>query len=170
MACPVRYVGLPCSLSGVGYSAVPVPLGVASIVLQTGHGAFFPAIGDGQFFFAEVTDGCGNCCEVVRVVGRNGDVLSIERDAPTCDCFSANSRIRYVSCTRDAILAIAAEVDLNAQAPLHWDCATRTLSIDCCDGLTIVPGSGLLWDEATHTLTLDMAYIAANVAGESGST
>jgi len=138
-------------------------------VLQTGHGAFFPAVSAGQFFYAEITDGCHECCEVVRVVGREGDVLTIERDAPTCDCFSSNSRVRYVSCSRDAILAIAAEVDLNVEAPLNWDCATRTLSITCCDGPTIVPGSGLLWDETTNSLSLDMAYIAAYIGGDTGS-
>lgn len=168
MTCPARYVGLPCSLSGVGYSAVAAPLGAASITLQTGHGAFFPAVDAGQFFFAEVTDGCGGCCETVRVTGRTGDVLAIVRDAPTCDCLSANSRVRYVSCSRDAILAIAAEVDINAVPPLHWDCETRTLTLECCDSPAIVPGSGLLWDEATHMLTLDMAYIRAHVSGAGG--
>lgn len=163
MSCPVRYVGLPCSLSGVGYSAVAAPLGAASITLQSGHGANFPAVGAGQFFYAEVTDGCGNCCEVVKVTGKTGDVLSVTRGTPTCSCLSANSRVRYVSSTRDAILAIAAEVELNVTAPLHWDCATRTLSLECCDGPDIVPGSGLVWDAATRSLTLDMAYIKAQL-------
>lgn len=131
MACSPRYVGLPCPLSGVGYSAAAVPLGAASIQLQPGHGAFFPAILPGQFFYAEVTDGCGGCCETVRVTAKMGDVLTIVRDAPVCDCLSSNSRIRYVSDTRDAILAIAEEVPINVVAPLIWDCETRTLRIDC---------------------------------------
>lgn len=130
MACTARYVGLPCPLSGVGFSAAALPLGAATLQLQSGHGGFFPALGAGQFFFAEVTDACGECCETVRVVGRAGDLLQIVREAPGC-CFASNSRVRYVSHTRDAILAIAAEVPINVVPPLQWDCETRTLSINC---------------------------------------
>lgn len=131
MACAPSYLGLPCHLSGVGYTARSSPLGSASLQLQEGHGAQFPAVSPGEFFYAEVTDGCHTCCEVVRVVGRVGDVLEIERDAPSCDCFSANSRVSYLSTTKEAILAIAAEVPFNVVEPLVWDCETRTLSLDC---------------------------------------
>ena len=130
MACSPRYVGLPCPLSGVGYSAAAVSLGAASITLQAGHGAFFPAVSAGQFFFAEMTDACGDCCETVRVTGKTGDILQIVRDAPGC-CFASNSRVRYVSHTRDAVLAIAEEVPINVVPPLQYDCETRTLSINC---------------------------------------
>lgn len=135
MSCPPVYVGLPCHLSGVGYSAaaLPAPLGLAPIEvqLQTGHGRFFPDVSAGQFFFAEVTDKCNECCETVRVIGKTDDTLTILRDSAKCECTSSNARIRYVSDTRDAILAIASEAPLNVAEPLVWDCATRTLSIDC---------------------------------------
>ena len=125
MPCPVRYPGLPCHLSGVGYTARPALLGSASLVLQSGHGAQFPALTAGQFFFAEVVDACGDVVDV------DGDTLAIVRDSPTCDCFASNSRVRYVSDSREAILAIAAEVPFDVVEPLEWDCATRTLSINC---------------------------------------
>ena len=131
MACAPVYLGLACHLSGVGFTARQASLGSAFIYLQEGHGAQFPAVSPGEFFYAEVTDGCHSCCEVVRVVGREDDVLVIERDAPSCDCFSANSRISYLSTTKEAILAIAAEVPFEVVEPLVWDCDTRTLSLDC---------------------------------------
>lgn len=131
MACPVLYPGLPCHLSGVGYTAQSAPLGAASLTLMTGHGAQFPELSPGQWFYAEVTDACGDCCETVRVTARDSDVLTILRDAPVCDCFASASRVRYLSTTRDAILAIAAEVELNVLEPLMFDCESRTLSIDC---------------------------------------
>lgn len=131
MACPVRYPGLPCRLSGVGFTAKPASLGLASLELQVGQGSQFPALTPGQFFFAEVTDSCRECCEVVRIVARDGDVLTMVRDAPVCTCFSSNSRVRYVSDTREAILAIAAEVPFEVIEPLVWDCETRVLRIDC---------------------------------------
>lgn len=131
MACPVRYPGLPCSLSGVGYTASTVPLGAASITLQEGHGAQFPVLAAGQFFFATLTDGCKECCEKVRVVATNGDVFQIVRDSPSCDCLSANSRLRYDGTSREAVLAIAREVPFEVQEPLVWDCETMTLRIDC---------------------------------------
>ena len=131
MACPPRYAGLPCHLSGVGFTAIPAPLGSTVLYLQGGHGAFFPALAAGQFFYAEVTDDCNACCEVVRVTANTDDQLTIVRGSPTCDCIRSNSRVRYVSDTRDAILAIAADLPFEVQSPLVWDCNTRTLSIDC---------------------------------------
>lgn len=131
MACPVRYPALPCSLSGVGYTAQPVPLGAASIQLQTDHGKQFPVLTTGQFFYADIVDACGDCCETVRVVATVGDLFTVVRDNPTCDCFSSNSRLRYDATGRDAILAIASEAPFNVVEPLVWDCETRTLSIDC---------------------------------------
>lgn len=131
MACAPRYAGLPCHLSGVGFTAIPAPLGSAVLQLQAGHGAFFPALNAGQFFYAEVTSDCNDCCEVVRVTARNGDQLTVVRGSPTCECIKSNARVRYVSDTRDAILAIAADVPFEVQSPLVWDCSTRTLSIDC---------------------------------------
>lgn len=131
MACPPRYVGLPCHLSGVGFTAIPASLGSAVLQLQTGHGAFFPALTSGQFYYAEVTSDCNDCCEVVRVTARAGDQLTIVRGSPTCECIRSNSRVRYVSDTRDAILAIAADLPFEVVSPLVWDCDTRTLSIDC---------------------------------------
>lgn len=130
MACPVIYPSLPCLLSGQGYTAQPTPLGAATLQLQNGHGAQFPALMPGQWFYAEVTDSCYQCCETVRVVGRAGDTLTIERQSNTCGCIKANARVRYVSSSREAILAIASEVDLNAQAPLYFDCESRSLMLD----------------------------------------
>ena len=131
MACSPVYVGLPCHLSGVGFAAESSTLGSATLKLQTGHGLHFPEVVPGQFFYAVVTDPCSDCCETVRVIGRTGDTLTIQRDAPSCGCFKANARVRYVSNTKDAVLAIASEAPINVQPPLVWNCETRTLSIDC---------------------------------------
>lgn len=131
MACPPRYAGLPCHLSGVGFTAIPAPLGSAVLQLQAGHGAFFPSLANGQFFYAEVTSDCNDCCEVVRVTANLNDALTVVRTSPTCDCIKSNSRVRYVSDTRDAILAIAADLPFEVVSPLVWNCNTRTLSIDC---------------------------------------
>ena len=134
MACPPIYVGLPCHLSGVGFlgaAHASTPLGAASLKLQVGHGRFFPEVPAGQFFYAEITDACNECCELVKVVGKTDDTLEVIRESGRCECFSGNSRVRYVSDSREAILAIASEVPLNVTEPLRWDCETRTLSIDC---------------------------------------
>lgn len=129
--CPQHYKELPCAYTGVGYTAQTLILNQTSLYLRTGHGAHFPDLGDGDYFYAYLTDGCDECCEQVKVVAKAGDVLTIERPEMHCDCFSTNSRLSYTVCSVAAIEAIARGVGLNVVDPLVYDCETRTLSIDC---------------------------------------
>lgn len=129
--CPNYYKALPCSLTGTGYTSQVVTTGSLTVKLYTGHGKQFPALASGEYFYAWLTDGCDACCEQVKVVAIDGDTVTIERPSMACDCFSTNSRLRYTSDTAEAIRAIAAEVGINVVSPLVYDCATRTLSIDC---------------------------------------
>lgn len=131
MTCPTRYAALPCSKTGVGFTSVVTGPSETQLKLRTGHGAQFPVLSPGQFFYADLQDACGGCCEEVRVVQTQGDVFTIERPAQHCDCFSTNSLLRYTSCSVQAIQAIASDIGINAKWPLVYDCETRTLSIDC---------------------------------------
>lgn len=138
MACDPKYLDLPCSLSGLGYTAAALSDVGTEITLMQGHGAFFPEVGDGEYFFARLTTACGDCCEEVRVIGRDADTLTVERASASCGCFSSNSAVRYERTSKSAILAIASEAPINVVSPLHWDCETRTLSFDCEELLNLL--------------------------------
>lgn len=129
--CPVHYKDLACGLTGVGYTAEVISGAVTTVRLRKGHGKQFPEMASGDYFYAYLTDGCNECCEQVKVTGIKGDVVTFERSAMSCDCYSTNSRLRYSNCSVEAIRAIASEVGINVVPPLRYDCATRTLSIDC---------------------------------------
>lgn len=59
-----------------------IPSGVSStatsLVVTTGDGAKFPAVGTGDFFYLTLADVNGNF-EIVKVTARVDDVLTIER-------------------------------------------------------------------------------------------
>lgn len=132
MTCPNKIVIKPCAMSGEGYTAQPMMRGQNQIQLMQGHGAGFPSVSSGQFYYVEVSSSCGTCCEVMQVVGKNADVLTVVRTAGTaCDCIESNATVTYTLSTYDAILAIAGEAPFNVASPLVFDCETRTLSIDC---------------------------------------
>lgn len=131
MACPTRYVPLPCAMSGVGFTATTTQRSSGSIQLQAGHGANFPEVAGGKFYFVHVESRCGSCCEHVRVVGKAGDTLHIQRLGQGCECIPSNARVRYDGMSREAVFAIAQEVPFNVVDPLVWDCETRTLSVNC---------------------------------------
>lgn len=129
--CKQHYKALPCSYTGVGYTAATLSGAATALHLRTGHGKHFPDLGDGDYFYAWLTDGCDECCEQIRVVAKKDDTLTIERPEMRCACFGTNSRVSYTSCSVAAIEAIASGVGLNVTDPLVYDCETRTLSIDC---------------------------------------
>lgn len=127
--CPIRLQTLPCGLQGYGYLSTPVRSTDTVLRLMNGHGAFFPALQGGQYFFVTV-QGCDGCCETMRVTARDGDVLTVVR-TDICDCINSNARVTYDAGSREYIQAIAREIGINTVSPLNYDCETHTLSIDC---------------------------------------
>jgi hypothetical protein len=134
MPCPTKIVPLPCAKSGVALTAAPVtcPAGT-TINLMTGGGAMFPAIPAGMHFY--VTIGNCDCCAEAKVTALVGDVMTVEflGAASACACVPANSHVRYERFTRTALdeMVLEAVGKLTWAAPLKFDCATRTVSIDC---------------------------------------
>lgn len=53
---------------------------ITTIVLQSGHGARFPVLGGGDYFYATLEDTATNSIrEIVKVTGRTDDTLTVER-------------------------------------------------------------------------------------------
>lgn len=100
------------------------------MTLFSGDGRQFPAITViGGFYFVDIVDACDGHCITVKVLGKDGDELLVEpiQGSP---CFAANSKVTYHRGTQ-YIRALVEQVGINAKDPLVYDCATRTLSVDC---------------------------------------
>ena len=131
MACKSDVVFLPCEYSGVGFTARPVPDDSTRIQLMKGHGKNFPPVTKGFHFYITV-EGCNSCCEKMRVIGIEGDVLVVERGlSEACTCIKSNARVSYTTECKEFYKDITSVLNLNVQSPLAFDCATNTLSIDC---------------------------------------
>lgn len=132
--CLQRLQDLPCDKTGVGYLRSPVRPTDTAIHLMKGQGDEFPDLTDDQYFFITLR-GCNSCCETARVTARDGDTLTVERTAP-CPCIESNARVSYDGSSRAYITAVTRENIINAISPLHYDCRTNTLTIDCNKLLT----------------------------------
>lgn len=133
MACSNNLVFLGCEYSGVGYTARPVEKDATHIQLMRGHGNNFPTLVGGSHFYITV-EGCNSCCETMKVVGRDGDVLHVVRGyGDACSCISSNASVMYTTDVKPFFDDINSVIPLNVQSPLAFDCKTNTLSIDCAE-------------------------------------
>jgi hypothetical protein len=133
MICPQKLTPLACSQLGVSFLQLPWAGCSTTLTLVAGGGAQFPVPTNGTSFWVEA-DGsaCGGCCARLEVIARSGDVLTLRApNCAECSCLAANTRIRYAHNSVEHMRAIALEVGINVVAPLRYDCATRTLSVNC---------------------------------------
>lgn len=86
---PVLYANRASSTLASNITNVATSLAVGS-----GHGARFPVISGGDYFYATLDDNAGNA-EVVRVTGRSGDTFTITRaqDGTSALAFSAGAAV-----------------------------------------------------------------------------
>lgn len=121
---------LSCNQTGVGFLATAWNPGATSIELAPGQGVNFPAPTSAQRYFVDI-GGCG-CCTRVEVTARAGDVLTIvPPPASDCTCITKNARVAYATNSPEHTTLVAQSLPFEVVPPLRWDCATRTLSIDC---------------------------------------
>ena len=132
MPCPSKLVELPCNKSGVGFTSAPYTTTSTTLQLQTGNGAMFPVIPPGKHFYARIY-GC-NCCAEVKVTAIVGDTMTVAPLAGAgCNCIPSVATVKFTESSRAAMseLMIEAIGALNFTPPLKFDCATKTVSIDC---------------------------------------
>lgn len=132
MACPRTLIDLPCNMSGVGYTSAVFDAGDNTLQLMNSNGANFPEVPAGQHYYVRLVSACGDCCTELRVTARAGDLLTVENlNTSNCPCIGTNATVRFSENSRYAIEDIIREMGINVQPPFKYDCATRTLSIDC---------------------------------------
>jgi len=86
-------------------------------VLQSGYGANFPSLGGGDYFYATISPTAG-ASEIVKVVARSGDTLTIVRaqEGTSALSFSAGSRTELRVTAQSVIDAITDRVAGKDQA------------------------------------------------------
>lgn len=133
MACNNNLVFISCEYSGIGFTSKAVPEDATRIQLMKGHGKNFPPVTKGSHFYITI-EGCNSCCETMRVVGIDGDVLEVERNlGDACTCIKSNAKVSYTSSNKEFFEDINGVIPLNVQSPLKFDCDTNTLSVDCAE-------------------------------------
>ena len=133
MTCQTNLMFLTCEYSGVGFTAQPVRKGDLEIQLRKGMGNNFPTLQAGTHFYV-VVEGCSSCCEYMRVTGKDGDKLIVQRGlGSTCDCINSNAKVSYDVSNRYFYEDWANYIPLKATGPLNFDCSTNTLSVDCAE-------------------------------------
>jgi hypothetical protein len=90
-----------------GFLNTAITASDTGIVLQSGNGASFPALGAGEYFYATLVS-TGNTLEVVKVTARSGDSMTVVRaqDNSSAASFAAGSRLEMrvnAAAVRDAI-------------------------------------------------------------------
>lgn len=128
MNCP-KIVGLSCAGLGSGYLAKPLCPDDTTLTLMTGHSRNFPTLGEGEFFYLELTD-CDKC-ERVKVVATRAGVFTLERPNPSASAFPSNIQVRYDDRSVEYVQAVAESVHVEYGEGFIYDSCTRTLSFDC---------------------------------------
>lgn len=98
-----------------GYLAVAVAAADTGLQLQAGNGGSFPTVGSNEYFYATMQSISG-AVEIVKVVGRAADVLTVVRaqEGTSALAFAAGSRIE-LRVTAQSIRDIAAQFDSYTQ-------------------------------------------------------
>lgn len=129
--------------------AAGISAGATSLTVATGHGARFPVVSGGNFFFATLVNSA-NTIEIVKVLSRAGDVMTITRgqDGTSASAYLLGDRIE---------LRPTAAL-FNDKLPFGGGTLTGPLSVPAGAAITQVPQvqevvkrSG---DTMTGTLTL----------------
>ena len=110
-----------------------------TILLPVGHGARFPTLGAGEYFYATIEDAAGNY-EIVQATARVTDTLTVTRGAEgtTARTFAAGSTIEMrvtaagvLDAAQDAAQAAADAVDL-----AQFSVTASAAEINILDGVT----------------------------------
>lgn len=131
MTCKLGLVFLPCSRTGKGFTAKALEPNGTRLQLMGGHGNHFPDLSNGGHFYVRVA-GCDSCCEVMKVIGKDTDVLIIDRNYGTqCTCIHSNALVQYSLDNQWAYEDLSQYIPLKVTDPLTWNCETNTLGVDC---------------------------------------
>ena len=108
-------MGVKFSNNGHSTLAASAASNATSITVASGHGARFPSLSSGEYFYATLIDSSNNL-EIVKCTARSSDVLTITRaqESTSGRAFVSGDRLE-LRVTAQAILdATSAAVDIDA--------------------------------------------------------
>jgi hypothetical protein len=141
-------MGIQLKNNASGTLATAINASDTGIVLTTGNGASFPALGATDYFYATL-ESTGGTFEVIKVTARSGDSMTVVRaqEGSTANSFAAGSRIE-LRVTAQSVLdavdqATAAQVGVT---PYGWIAATDVQDAfeEVVDDLGASSGSSLV--------------------------
>jgi hypothetical protein len=141
-------MGIQLKNNASGTLATAISASDTGIVLTTGNGASFPALGATDYFYATL-ESTGGTFEVIKVTVRSGDSMTVVRaqDGSTANSFAAGSRIE-LRVTAQSVLDVVDQVTA-AQVgvtPYGWIAATDVQDAleEVVDDLGASSGSSLV--------------------------
>ena len=120
-------MGIQLKNNASGTLATAINASDTGIVLTTGNGASFPALGASDYFYATL-ESTGGTFEVIKVTARSGDSMTVVRaqEGSTANSFAAGSRIELRVTAQSVLDAVdqvtAAQVEVT---PYSWIAATN---------------------------------------------
>lgn len=129
MSCGPTLARLGCDQLGVSTLAQKYT-GGSSLYVTPKTASELPDLTSGETYWIRVRGACGSCASI-QVVAKDGATLTVVEPVGFSGCLVTGSTVVYDAMNAEAIKLLAAELPFDAVEPLHWDCATRTLSIDC---------------------------------------
>jgi len=146
-------MGIQLKNNASGTLATAISASDTGIVLATGNGASFPALGAGDYFYATL-ESTGGTFEVIKVTARSGDSMTVVRaqEGSTANSFAAGSRLE-LRVTAQSVLDVVDQVTA-AQVgvtPYGWIAATDVQGAfeEVVDDLAAATGSSLVGFQQT---------------------
>lgn len=131
MTCKFNLRTLPCDRLGLARTSQAIHKESTKIQLQAGGGSHFPQLDPDEYFYVKLK-GCNSCCEVMKVIGVERDVLTVEREqGKQCECINANATVEYSIDNHRVYEDMMNHIPLTVTDPLVWNCENNTLSVDC---------------------------------------
>jgi hypothetical protein len=141
-------MGIQLKNNASGTLATAISASDTGIVLTTGNGASFPALGATDYFYATL-ESTGGTFEVIKVTVRSGDSMTVVRaqEGSTANSFAAGSRIE-LRVTVQSVLDLADQTDATqiSVTPYGWIAATDIQAAleEVVDDLGASSGSSLV--------------------------
>ena len=135
-----------------GFLNTAITASDTGIVLQSGNGASFPALGAGEYFYATLVS-TGNTLEVVKVTARSGDSMTVVRaqDNSSAASFAAGSRLEMRVTAQSVLDAIQdSEKDTTVITAIGTG---SQVAFSVTDGFTAIYVNGVYQNRSTYTVT-----------------
>lgn len=165
-------MGVKFSNNGHSTLAASVASSDTSITVASGHGARFPSLGAGDYFYATLIDASNNL-EIVKCTARSSDVLTVTRaqEGTTARAYAIGDRIELRITAAglvesSGVEAGTAQLFVQTAAPTGWTKSTSHNN----KALRIVSGTASSGGSVDFTTAFASQSVSGTVGGTTLST